>query len=254
MLLSSVYALAYEDDNSTAVSIENHDNTGSNDLDTTTPEANEPAEYGENTNHVQWNSDEDQEDVICGDGTLIEDIIGEINDEIINAVIPMNIDFIIDPHGFMQLGQIYSVPHVFENRSDFDIVITFSGISIHFANNTDFLPMGQPFGEELNTGLKAVYMALDFDVPGIEPIVVTSPETSKLVLPVSLKPHGTETVIYGTDIDSDGNEIITIDEIIKHYQTTLNITGNVNVTPDNAWASGDVRISINYNIEKAHEE
>ena len=145
--------------------------------------------------------------------------------DVINVVVPLSLDFVIDPIELAGRGSVYSETYMIENHGDADVIITFSNIAITFANDTDFVPLSQPFGDRMGEPLKAIYMLLDFGRPEIGSVVATAESSNE---PLSAL------------LTAGGNEL---------SFCSLTISGNLNPSPSKNWANGDVRISLTYGIE-----
>ena len=144
--------------------------------------------------------------------------------DVINVVVPLSLDFVIDPIELAGRGSVYSETYMIENLGDADVVITFTNIAVTFANGTDFAPLPQPFGDRTGEPLKAIYMLLDFGRPDVYPVVATAQD-------------GAETSIL---LSARGNGM---------SYSALSISGDVNPDPETDWLPGDVKINVTYQID-----
>jgi hypothetical protein len=150
----------------------------------------------------------------------------ENHNPVLNVLIPLSLDFTLDPFEINGRGSVYSDTFKIENHSDFDVVITFSDISVTFANQTDFLPLPRPFNDGAHEYLKAIYLLLDFGRADTPPVIATSPYAAGLSVAVPLSEPGA-----------------------GPSTCALSISGNLNPNPAQSWVSGDVRINVKYTIE-----
>lgn len=153
-----------------------------------------------------------------------DDAAEENAPEVLSVILPTGLDFTIDPLEVARRGQIYSEDHTIENRGNTDVVISFSDIRLLFANDTDFEAVPAPEAV-YHSGLKSIYMVLDFGRPDVSPLVLTGPELPETVT-LTLKAAGSE-----------------------QASCRLSLTGAVNEYPAEEWVDGDVKIQLSYQLE-----
>ncbi|GHV12553.1 hypothetical protein FACS1894219_05680 [Clostridia bacterium] len=142
--------------------------------------------------------------------------------QLVNVVVPADIDFTIDPFELAGRGQVYADPYVIENHGTNSVLITFTDMNVIFANDTDFKALTQPFDEFSESEYKSVYLVLDFGIDTISPVVLTDYNRAKEV-----------TIPLNADENSN---------------VTIGIIGSVNHAPAVDWANDDVKISLTYSI------
>jgi hypothetical protein len=152
----------------------------------------------------------------------------ETDDDILHVIVPQRLDFVIDPFEITGRGQVYSEPHVIENRGDADVFLTFSDISVVFENEMEVEAMEIPFDEYRYAGSarKAIYLLLDFGREDIPPIVLTDETARASVSGILLRTGGS-----GSNI------------------CTLGLSGIVNCDANAGWRDGEVKINLNYHME-----
>jgi hypothetical protein len=138
------------------------------------------------------------------------------------------LDFVIDPFAIAGRGQIYAEPQTIENRGDTDVLVSFSDISVVFANAAETEAMTAPFDEYADTGSarKAIYLLLDFGRADIPPLVLTD-EAARV--------RGANVVLGAA-----GSEDAAL---------TLGLAGIVNCDTNAGWRDGEVKISLYYHME-----
>jgi hypothetical protein len=155
------------------------------------------------------------------------DEIVKTPEEIISVIIPTTVDFTLDPLELAGRGQIYSESFVIENRGENSVLLTLSDIRVTFANRVDFEAVPLPFGEDLQTERKALYLALDFGRTDISPIILTDTE------------HPANVRIPLFDVDTEFST------------AALSFTGNINSPAELDWLPGDVHIAMMYTLRIA---
>lgn len=145
-------------------------------------------------------------------------------ESILNVCVPTSVDFTIDPFELAGRGQIYSDIPPIVNCGDTDVLLTFTDISVRFADGTDFEPMALPFdGDNGFGGRKSIYLAIDYDRGDDVYFVLTDTEPA---LPPILLAAGSDENICA-----------------------LRVSGSVNPYPAEEWREGDVHIRLIYQIE-----
>jgi len=144
--------------------------------------------------------------------------------EILNVIIPISIDFTIDPLEIDGRGQIYSAEYVIENQGEGDVIVYFTDIEVYFANDSDFQPFSQPIVQYSGLNLKAIFMQLNFGMDDVPSVVLTDSTEHKTAF-VYLR-------AYGNDSSS----------------CSVSLSGSVNPNPYKKWRNGDVRVAMTYQL------
>ena len=152
-----------------------------------------------------------------------------LDNAVLNVVVPVSVSVTIDPLELAEKGQIYSNTFMINNDGDTDVLLTFTDIQLTFADETNFLPVAQPFDEGFETTQKAIYMSLNFGREGLPPVVLTDTAATKsgIVIPMSTAGAVTE----GT------------------ADLQFSFSGCVSAVPNIPWQDNDVRISMNYTLQ-----
>lgn len=152
-----------------------------------------------------------------------------IKNEIISVVVPSTLDFSIDPLEIGGRGSVYSDAYPLVNFGYSDVILTFTNIEVIFANDTDFEPSSSPISERDSGGLKTAYLTLDFGNPEIPPIVLTDLHQREL-----------------PEIALGANHK-------QNSEYSLSVSGSVNAYSDLDWQSGDIQISLAYQLQSITE-
>ena len=152
-------------------------------------------------------------------------------DAVINVIMPVSLDFTIDPFELNGRGSVFSDAYMIENIGEGDVIITFTDITVTFANTIDFKPLPNPFGDNMGEPLKAIYMLLDFGRQDTTPVVATSPTSEG------------PSILLSAHEEGGGLSYC-----------ALSISGDVNPYPAKTWSSGDVKITVSYTLEPVQSE
>jgi len=153
-------------------------------------------------------------------------IVGDVNNTVVNVVVPISLIFTIDPLELAGRGSVYSDAYMIKNLGDSDVVLKITDITVTYAAGKEFTPLAEPFSGE--SGKNDIYLALGFDRVDTPPIIMTAQEDMSRDIPLSG---------IGSDLSN----------------CELRIFGSVNPYPLSAWSAGDVKININYQIETINE-
>jgi hypothetical protein len=145
------------------------------------------------------------------------------NEEVLNVIIPISVKFTIDPFEAGGRGQIYSDVYWIENQNDVSVSMTFVGIGLTFANDTDFEAVPFPFSG-YDSGLKSIYLKMEFGWNSTPPIIFTDVGNFNEV-----------TMELGAYLDSS-------------YLLPFWFTGTINPNPAVNWQAGDVKILLAYTL------
>jgi hypothetical protein len=160
-----------------------------------------------------------------------EEALSETDErDILNIVIPSDLNFTIDPLDLAGRGQVYSDAQTIENLGETDVIVSFSDVSVVFANETDFEAVSAPFNAYAGSARKAIYLLLDFGRPDVPAAVLTD------------KTRTDAPAVFMSAAGSEPNAC------------SLSLSGNVNYGKDADWQDGDVKIRLTYKIETIPKE
>jgi hypothetical protein len=145
------------------------------------------------------------------------------NEEVLNVIIPISVKFTIDPFEVNGKGQVYSEVYWIENQNDVSVSMTFNGVGLTFANDTDFEAVAVPFSDS-DSGLKSIYLEMEFGWNSTPPIIFTDAGNFNEI-----------TVELGPYLDSS-------------YLLPFWFAGTINPNPAVKWESGDVKILLTYTL------
>jgi len=167
---------------------------------------------------------------------------------VINVVVPLNIDFVIDPFEIAGRGQVYSDTHKITNYGDTDVLLIISDVSVAFAQESDIRPLAQPFTGGFSDRSKSIFLLLDFGRPDAQPpAVATAPIDNDILIMLYAQCN-----LMHEQEDADEQETEGVVEV-NRSQSALSISGNVNPYPASEWAAGDVKITVTYRLEAVVE-
>jgi hypothetical protein len=146
------------------------------------------------------------------------------DEPILNVLVPVDIDFTIDPFELAGRGQVYSEPVEFINHGETDVILTITDLAVTFANDTDFETVAAPFGEEYSSDKKAICLLLNFESAYSSAVSITDDCS-----PVSFA------------LNARGSA--------ERNSCTLSVSGAVNPYPAVKWRDGEVKISLTYQME-----
>ena len=158
-----------------------------------------------------------------------ENSVYTVSDDVLNVIVPINVNITIDPLELAGKGQIYSNVYKIKNDGDTDVLLTFTDIQVTFSDDLNFEALAQPFDEKIGSSLKAIYMQMDFGRSDIPSAVITDNQSTRGAITIPLASAQDETVV---------NSIL-----------QLNFSGSVNYAPVVAWEDNDVTIRITYTLE-----
>jgi hypothetical protein len=150
-----------------------------------------------------------------------------ITNETVSVIVPSTLDFTLDPLEINGRGTVFSEEYPLVNMGATDVILTFTDIKVIFGNDTDFVMSDVPISPDEIGGLKKAYLVLDFGNPDIEPIVLT--DSAYAPPPV---------IVLKADFKEDA-------------EYSLGVTGSISAYPENDWSTGDVSISLTYQLNSA---
>jgi hypothetical protein len=146
--------------------------------------------------------------------------------DVLNVVVPADIDFVIDPLEIAGRGQIYSDAQAIENRGAQDVLFTVMDARVVFANEAEFVPMPEPFDSALDDAEKKIYLALNL-----------GGATSAL-----------------TDAGAEIGPALISSLWSAGSRCPISVSGCVNPYSEAEWRDGDVKIQITYQMEAIPDE
>jgi hypothetical protein len=180
------------------------------------PEVSDIPEVSENT--------DDFEEITPASPPEVHDYQEGETREILNVVVPITMQFTLDPLEISGFGQVYSDLYTITNQGNTPVMLTFSDMKVTFANDRDFVTVPEPFDHTFASDKKALFLSLDFGREDIAPVALTDPEFANLLTIPLLSGESSGAV------------------------ASLSFSGNINYLPDLNWESGDVRISLTYTL------
>lgn len=152
----------------------------------------------------------------------------DYDSEVLNVLVPTRVSIIIDPFGINGKDQIRSDTYEIINYGNSDVTLTFTDIKLSFADNENFEPLANPVDRNSNSGLKSIFMLLDFGRDDISPAVITDfYETNDIIIPMA-----------SAKLDS-----------AEMSSVHLSFSGSVNELADEEWQDGDVSVTLTYKLE-----
>jgi hypothetical protein len=146
--------------------------------------------------------------------------------QVLNVVLPVNLNFTIDPLELNGRGSLYSDPKRIVNESDWEVLFEITNVNIAYATGSAVAPVKMPFESNADDREKLLYMQLD--IAGRSYVLTDS---SVAIEPIPLA-------------SSDG----------ENSTCDISLSGCVNPNADKAWQAGDVTIGIEYKLTPVTEE
>jgi hypothetical protein len=150
-----------------------------------------------------------------------------LTNETVEVIVPSTLDFTLDLLGINERGAVFSEAYPLVNKGATDVILTFTDIQVIFGNDTDFAMSDAPIDPNEIGGHKKAYLALDFGNPAIAPIVLTDPDRA-----------APPEIVLKADFKEDA-------------EYALSVTGSINPYPEKDWQTGDVSISLTYQLNTA---
>jgi hypothetical protein len=161
--------------------------------------------------------------LIHEDGQITDDEFVVNKDDLTKVIVPDTLNFVIDPYGIDNRGQVYSDEYDFINTGYSDVLISILDIQV-FLDNDDQFELASDSSLDLDEiyDRKAMYLELDFKDENIGSISVTK---------------FNDTDIYSFALKSN-------------QKLSFSLSGKVNTYPHNQWGTEDtVKIRMNYRME-----
>ena len=158
-----------------------------------------------------------------------ESLAYTVSADVVNVIVPINVNITIDPLELGGKGQIYSDVFKIENDGDNDVLLTFTDIQVTFSDAMNFEALAQPFNEGIGSNLKSIFMQVDFGRSDVPPAIITDFTTTKEAITIPLS--------------------ATQDDATETSMLQLNFSGSVNYAPSVAWEDNDVKICMTYKLE-----
>ncbi len=143
---------------------------------------------------------------------------------VLNVLVPVDIDFTIDPFELSGRGQVYSEPVEFVNYGDTNVTLSLADLTVTFADGGDFEAVPAPFGDEYVSDKKAICIILNVEAGSSASVPITGEDYG----PVEF-----ELGAYGSG---------------ERNWCTLSVSGAANPYPAEKWEHGDVKISLTYQM------
>jgi hypothetical protein len=147
---------------------------------------------------------------------------------VLNVLLPMSLDFTIDPFEVNGRGQVHSEEYVIRNLGDTGVTVSFDSMGVDFAGEGDFEALPEPFDENSGSGRKSIYLSLNFSGGRFPSVVMTDAQAPKHFSALLEAPVG-----------GSGSSL------------SFSFSGSVNHLPSNQWEEGDVKVEITYSLEAA---
>jgi hypothetical protein len=152
---------------------------------------------------------------------------------VMNVLLPLSLDFTIDPFEINGRGQVHSEEYVIRNLGDTGVTVRFDRMDVAFAGEGDFEALAEPFDENSGSGRKSIYLSMNFEGGRFPPVVMTDAQAPKYFAALLEAPVGG---------DASGSAL------------SFSFSGSVNHLPYSQWQEGDVKVEITYSLEAAFSE